>query len=353
MNLKILIALQQSALSRASPCYAKNILIAVQATSKFFASQFNALDSISCRQAINTFKFLAEKIFRMKLRNTKQVALFLAVYLLSGSAAYAQKVQRIIALSPHAVEMLYAIGAGDKIIATVEYANYPKSALNILRIGNYTGIQIEQVLKLNPDLIVAWKGGNKATDLDKIESLGFKVIYSQPKNISEISLDLRKLGQLTGLQEQAEQVIRRFDHRYQSIRERYKKLAKVDVFYQLWHDPLQSIGSTSWIESLIRDCGGKNIFHNTNVAYPMVSVESVLVKNPKVIIIPHHSGKESKNEDLSSAELESRKIWLKWPEISAVKNNHIFALNGDLLHRTTPRSLDGLEELCERIDQGR
>jgi vitamin B12 transport system substrate-binding protein len=339
MSLKALIALQQPALSRALSCYAKNILIAAQITAKFFATQFNTLDSTSCRQAINTFKFL----WLNCLQYSAQFIFLVAIYLGVSSAAFGQGTQRIIALSPHAVEMLYAIGAGDKIVGTVEYADYPKAALDIPRIGNYNGIQIEQVLKLKPDLIVAWKGGNKATDLDKIESLGFKVVYSQPKNISEISIDLRKLGQLTGQQEQAKFVIEQFDLRYKSIRERYQKLPLVDVFYQLWHDPLQSIGPKSWIESLISDCGGNNLFNDAGVPYPMVSIESVLVKNPKVIIIPHHSGTES----------EKKGIWSKWPEISAIKNKRIFTLNGDLLHRTTPRSLDGLQRLCERIDEGR
>lgn len=290
--------------------------------------------------------------FRYALRQPtlKACILFTIALLFSFNlqAKDTKSAQRIIALSPHAVEMLYAIGVGDKIVGTVEYADYPKEALNILRIGNYNGIQIEQVLKLKPDLIVAWKGGNKGTDLDKIESLGFKVVYSQPKNIAEISFDLRTLGQLTGQQKQAESVIAQFDKRYKNIREHYQKLARVDVFYQLWHDPLQSIGPSSWIESLINDCGGKNIFHNANVAYPMVSIESVLVKNPKVIIIPHHSG-----TDIAKSELERKEIWSNWPEISAVRNNFIFSLNGDLLHRTTLRSLDGLEKLCERINQGR
>ncbi len=285
--------------------------------------------------------------FRYALRQpTIKACIFFTIALFSSFNIQAKETkvaQRIIALSPHAVEMLYAIGAGDKIVGTVEYADYPKAALNILRIGNYNGIQIEQVLKLKPDLIVAWKGGNKGADLDKIESLGLKIVYSQPENISEISLDLRKLGQLTGQQQQAESVIEEFDRRYKRIREHYQKLSMVDVFYQLWHDPLQSIGPKSWIESLINDCGGNNLFNDAGVPYPMVSIESVLVKNPKVIIIPHHSGIES----------EKKAIWSKWPEISAVKNNRIFTLNGDLLHRTTPRTLDGLERLCERIDQGR
>ena len=347
MNLKISIALQQSALSRALPCYAKNILIAVQATTKIFATQLNTLDSTSRRQAINSFKFLCLNSLT-ELRHLARVIFLVVIYLGASSTAYGKVAERIIALSPHAVEMLYAIGAGDKIVGTVEYADYPKAALDIPRIGNYNGIQIEQVLNLNPDLIIAWKGGNKGADLNKIESLGFKIVYSQPKNIAEISLDLRMLGQLTGQQIQAESVVAEFDKRYKNIREHYQKLARVDVFYQLWHDPLQSVGPLSWIESLIEDCGGQNIFNNANVPYPMVSIESVLVKNPKVIIIPHHSGTDGAKKDPAGKE-----IWTNWPEISAVKNNRIFDLNGDLLHRTTLRSLDGLRKLCERIDEGR
>ena len=346
MNFRNLARLRKSAHALTSPCYAKTILIAVQATTKFFTTQCEAISCTSISQFARLLKLL--KIFQSILITNKQLAYVFVAFSLFSSSVYSKEANRIIALSPHSVEMLYAIGAGDKIVATIEYADYPKAALDIVRIGNHNGIQIEQVLKLKPDLIVAWKGGNKGTDLDKIESLGFKIVYTQPKKIAEISPDLRMLGQLTGRQKQAEAVIAQFDKRYNNIREHYQKLAKVDVFYQLWHDPLQSIGPLSWIESLISDCGGRNIFHNANVAYPMVSIESVLVKNPKVIIIPHHSG-----SDELKGNSERKKIWLKWPEISAVKNHLIFDLNGDLLHRTTTRSLDGLEKLCERIDEAR
>jgi vitamin B12 transport system substrate-binding protein len=251
--------------------------------------------------------------------------------------------QRIIALSPSTVEQLYAIGAGDRIVGTVEYADYPEAAKKIPRVGNYAGIQIEQALALKPDLIVAWKGGNKQADLDKLKSLGVKVHQSQITSISQISHDLRKLGELTGLQQNAERVINDIAKKYRKISQTYATKKTVKVFYQLWHQPLRTIGPDSWIESLLKDCNAINLFSEANAPYPQVSFESVLVKNPQVIIIPHHSGNQGAKTE----------HWSKWPEIDAVKSQQIHVLNGDLLHRFTPRALDGLDTLCQRIDQAR
>jgi len=256
-------------------------------------------------------------------------------------------VQRIVALAPHSVELLYAIGAGDRIIAASEYADYPKAALNIPRVGNSNGIQIERVLALKPDLVIVWQGGNKSADIQKLQALGLNLLSTQPKKISDISQELRQLGNLTGLQQQATKVIEQIELKYAEITRKYKSKSKIKTFYQLWHDPLTSVGPESWIESLLNDCHAENIFATAYSPYPVVSIESVLVKNPQVIIIPHHSDVD----DLQSK--EKIKIWQKWSEISAVKNDHVYMIDGDLLHRFTPRVLDGLEKLCEKIDQAR
>ena len=286
----------------------------------------------------------------MKLLKPLLLTLYLTAYIVGSELAAETKpavetkpAQRIIALSPHSVEMLYAIGAGDKIVATLEYSDYPEAAKKIPRIGNFAGVQIERLVELQPDLVVGWKSGNKAADLAKIESLGLNMVYTQPKNINHIFSDLEKLGQLTGQKNNAQKLIKSLKERYQSIRQKYKNKPRVNVFYQLWHDPMQSVGSGSWVESLINDCGGNNIFNDAHSPYPMVSLESIIVKNPSVVIIPHHSGKKAEKLDL----------WSKWPEISAVKSNNLYTIHGDLVHRFAPRALDGLEILCEKIDKGR
>ena len=251
--------------------------------------------------------------------------------------------KKIIALSPHSVEMLYAIGAGDQIIATLEYSDYPPPALSIPRIGNFTGIQIEKIIALQPDLIIAWKSGNKLADLKKIESLGFNIFYSKPENISEISLELIKLGKLTGHSKEAITLAANIADKHQQIIDRFSATEQINVFYQLWHDPLRTIGSGSWLESLINDCNGRNIFNDAESAYPIVSLETILSRNPEVIIIPGHPGTIDTNNS----------FWDKWQNISAVKHNKIFTIDGDLLHRFTPRAIDGLELLCQSIDNAR
>ena len=225
----------------------------------------------------------------------------------------------------------------------MEYADYPAQAKDILRVGNFRGIQIEKVLELNPDLIVAWKGGNKATDLDKLTSLGLNVYQSKILKIEQISTEIKELGRLTGLEKNAQTVIEQLTRRYQEIKDKHATKSKLGVFYQVWHDPLTTVGPNSWVESLIEDCNGSNLFNDASAPYPQVSFESVLVKNPQVIIIAHHSGSEGNNTI----------NWSKWPEINAVKAKHIYSLNGDLLHRFTPRALDGLELLCKTIDKAR
>ncbi|MFT5451549.1 MAG: vitamin B12 transport system substrate-binding protein [Enterobacterales bacterium] len=251
--------------------------------------------------------------------------------------------QRIIALSPHSVELLYAIGAGERIIGTLEYADYPKAALEIPRIGNFNGIQIEKVVKLQPDLIVAWKSGNKSSDLEKLKSLGFNIYHSQPQSIDEIRDELIELGKLTGQNNQAKIAADEMMAQYQTIKNRYKSKSSVNVFYQLWHDPIRTIGPDNWTQSLINDCNASNIFNDAASQYPVVSLESILVKNPEVIVIPHHSGSKD----------AKRAFWQKWSDIKAVKNEHINIINGDLLHRFSPRAIDGLSILCEAIDKAR
>lgn len=251
--------------------------------------------------------------------------------------------QKIIALSPHAVEMLFAIGAGDRIIATIEHADYPQQALNIPRIGNHTGIQIEKLVELQPDLVVGWKSGNKQTDLHKIKSLGFNIYFTYPQSLKHLQQDLLKLGEFTGLKKNAEQVAKEVKQAYLTIKQKYANKKPVKVFYQLWHKPLRTISSGSWIDSMIKDCQGSNLFSETKNAYPVIAIEDVLVKDPQVIIVPEHP------EIVD----DKKNIWRQWKTIQAVKNEKILSVDGDLLHRFGPRIAQGLAQLCEAIDKAR
>lgn len=250
---------------------------------------------------------------------------------------------RIIALSPHSVELLYVLGAGERIIATTDFADYPAEAGDIPRVGGFNGIQIEKILELNPDLIIAWEEGNKIQDIEKMEMLGLNVYRSQTKVLEHIAQELIILSQFLGIQTQGEKAAKAFTTRLNKIRKDNTHKTSVSFFYQLWDEPLRALAAGSWINTVMENCGGVNVFNDEHLDYPQVSIENILVSAPQAIIIPSNHG----------ALLAGAERWRAWPEIPAVKNEHIFFIEGDLLHRFSTRILDGMEKVCRAFDKVR
>ena len=257
------------------------------------------------------------------------------------NSAIAKPATRIVALSPHSVELLYAIGAGDSIIATTDYADYPESAKKIPSIGGYYGIQIERVIELNPDLVVVWRSGNKLEDITHLESLGFKIFNSDPKSLDDVATEIEQLGVLTGKVEQAESVAKKYRQELQLIREQHSKKQPVKVFYQLWSTPLMTVAKGSWIQHIISACNGDNVFYTAASEYPQISIENVLLTQAEVILQSQDEGNVLGID------------WSKWPELPAVKNNHIYQFDADLLHRATPRAIQGVQAVCQALDKVR
>lgn len=276
------------------------------------------------------------------IRNNLSIfATFLPALLMMAIPVSAAPAKRIVALSPHSVEMLYAIGAGESIVATTEHADYPQSALQIPRIGGYHGIQVERVIELDPDLVVVWGSGNKAEDIEKLNSLGFKVYNSDPKTLEAVAGELEELGELTGHQEQAAIVVADYQLKLNALRASNAVKPKVKVFYQLWSPPLMSVAKNSWIQQIIDVCHGENVFYDADSDYPQLSLENVLMKMPEVILQSQDKG------NILGVD------WSQWQEIPAVKNKHIYPLNADLLHRAAPRAILGVKSLCDALDKAR
>lgn len=271
--------------------------------------------------------------------------ILLGFTLFNISSALAQKTSepkplRIIALAPHIVENLYAIGAGSNIVGTVEYADYPSEAKNIERIGGYSGISLEKVLALKPDFVIAWKNGNQSEDLAQIERLGIKVYLSDPTNIAGVADELLTFGKLTGHLKQSQQVASAFKRQLANIVNKYKGKQRLSGFYQLWPEPMMTVSSSTWIGQLIQTCQIDNVFAKSVTDYPQIGIENVIVTKPQIIIIPDEKSKTS----------QPVINWQIWTEVPAVRNNHFIHVNADLLHRFTPRMLDGLANMCDKID---
>jgi vitamin B12 transport system substrate-binding protein len=264
---------------------------------------------------------------------------------LSSEIPDVKNAQRIIALSPHSVELLYALGIGDRILAATDYADYPEQAKKIERVGGYHGVLAERILELQPDLIVAWEGGNKKDDLDKLESLDLPVYRTETKNLRDIATEITTLGALTGTQKQASLLVNKFHQDLDSLIEQNKSKEKVSFFYQLWSSPIRTISQGSWINEMLTICGGQNIINTPEVDYPQISLETILLNEPMAIIIPSAHGHD--NGELSGLK------WTDWPEIPAVKNNHIYRINGDILHRFSLRVVEATQQICSTFDKVR
>jgi vitamin B12 transport system substrate-binding protein len=249
----------------------------------------------------------------------------------------------IIALSPHIVEMLYDIGAGEQIIGTTTFADYPEQAKEIPIVGNYLRLQIEKFITLQPDYIIAWKSGNPSDDITRLEQLGFKIIYSQPNSFEDIAKEMREFGQLTGHEEKANVQAEKLLSQLNMIKAQYQNKTPITIFYELWSKPLTTVAKGSWPQQFLNICQANNPFEQVDIAYPQVNIEKVL-QAPIQLIIQPLSANQSAKVGFN---------WQDWPIIPAVKNEQIIQPNADSMHRMTMRSLTALSKLCADIDKSR
>ncbi len=280
------------------------------------------------------------------MKRTFSLLLCTAAILISHGVSAANEndyPQRIIALSPHSVELLYAIGAGDKIVATTSYSDYPAQAKNIEVIGDHRGITLEKLIALKPDLVVTWGSGNKINQIEQIKKLGFRVLDSDPQSLAQIAQTLRQLGEVTGHAPQAERIALQFEKDLAVIIKDYQHKSKVKVFYQMWSKPMMTISKDSWVNQFIEQCGGENVFANAATAYPTVSIENVLLSKAEVILVP--KSKTARNHELFD--------WQHWTLLPAVKNKHIYYPDAKIIHRPTPRVLGPMLAVCRFIDKAR
>ncbi len=250
---------------------------------------------------------------------------------------------RIVTLAPSVVEVTYAAGAGDKIVATVEYSDYPASALKIPRVGGHSKINLEAVVAAKPDLIIAWESGNSPTAIDKFRQLGIPVFMSQPHKMTDIPGEIERIGILAGTSPVAKKAADDFRKRYQVLASKYRDRSPVTVFYQVWQNPLITIGGQQIMSDAITLCRGENIFGALKPLAPRVSFEAVIAANPEAIVT---SGMADQNPEMLDA-------WKKWPNLTATQRNNFFFVQSDLMNRSGPRILEGTKILCEALQTAR
>lgn len=236
---------------------------------------------------------------------------------------------RIVSLAPHLTELLYAAGAGAKLVGAVDYSDYPPPARKLPRVGSDAYINLESVLALNPDLVVAWPNPGSVRAVNRLAEL-LPVYRSEPRELDDIAASIEKLGVLAGTETEAVRAAQAFRSRKAALEKRYAGRARVRVFYQVWDRPLVTVNGEHIISKVLRLCGGENVFADAPGIAPEIGPEALLRAKPQVILVS------------PGAEVPRGRGGAEVHEIPA-----------DLIQRHTPRILDGAEAVCRALDAAR
>ena len=251
--------------------------------------------------------------------------------------------QRIISLSPNNTEMVYALDLQDKLVGVTSYDNYPPEAKNKPVVSDFSTVDLEKIVDANPDLVLA-DSIQKNDTIPALEKLGITVYTMPPNNIDGIFNEIKALGQITGKTQAADNLVSSLKTRIQAVADKTAQLndsQKPRVLFVTWHDPIWTAGSDTMIQYLINEAGGTNIASDLN-GYATITLESVIERNPQVIVVMSSMGAQS-------ASLDFIKSNEQFQSTDAVKNGWVYEIDADIFGRTTPRIVDGLETLAKLV----
>ena len=259
-----------------------------------------------------------------------------------NSVTLASPAQRVISMAPHITELLFAAGGGDRVAGVMNYSDYPEAAKRLPLVGSDAQIDMERVLSLRPDLLVVWKSGNTARQLEQLKSLGIPIFYSDPQKLDEVATSLTRLGRLMGTEALAQSAAQDYRQKIARLSATHARRPVVRVFYQIWEKPIFTLNGDHIASDAMRVCGGRNVFAELKAPAPTVSTEAVLQANPEAIIGGERHDAES-----------GINIWRQYKGMEAVRRGNLFMLDSELLVRATPRIADGVAVLCEKLETAR
>lgn len=249
-----------------------------------------------------------------------------------------QPARTIITLSPHLTELAFAAGAGPQLIAAAEYSNYPAAATDLPRVGDAFRLDLERIISLQPDLVIAWESGNPALAVSRLQEFGLNTWVIEIRQPEEIASTLEQLGAAAGQIEAGQEAARQVRQRLTEISESGAGKPKVSYFYQVAEQPLFTLNGQHLISQSLALCGGENIFAEETVLAPQISLESVIVRDPEVMFAA-----------VIEAQPDPLVAWQQWPKLQAVRNQRLYTLPADQISRATPRMLDAIATACRLL----
>jgi iron complex transport system substrate-binding protein len=249
---------------------------------------------------------------------------------------------RMISLCPSNTEIVFALGLEDRLIGVTTYCNYPEAAKDKPKVSEYSNVDIEKIVALQPDLILADGIQHEAEIIPAFEKLNIPVLGLAPENLNAILSDIELLGKVSGESTAAEKLVSSLQARIQTIHDKLQKANSTDsprVFFVTWHDPLWTAGSGTLINDLMTRAGGANIASDLN-GHSQINLETVIQRNPQIIFIMAGMGDPKTS-------LEYIKSEPRFQATDALKNNRVFLLDADIFGQATPRAVDGLEQMAK------
>jgi iron complex transport system substrate-binding protein len=289
----------------------------------------------------------------MTIKTLLSVALVTAMHIPAAAAAISvtddggntvtvqRPAQRVISLAPHVTELLFAAGGGSHVVGVVTYSDFPEEAKKLPLIGSNRELDLERIMALKPDLLVVWRHGSSDRQIEMVRKLGVPMFHSEPRTLEDIPESLLKLGQLMGTEGTARTAAAELRQQLADLRRRYANRPKVRSFYQVWDKPLYTLSGMHIVSDALRLCGGENIFSGLPVTAPVVSIEGVLQENPEAIFAT-----AEKNYGGTG-------LWKPYGTLTAVRNDNLFTIDGQLLNRAGPRMVAGAAMLCEKLELAR
>ena len=249
---------------------------------------------------------------------------------------------RVVVLAPFAVELLYEAGGAGRIVGAVDYSDYPPAARQLPRVGGGVGLDLERIVALKPDLLIGWASGNPVAVVQRLRQLGLPVFLSEPRRFEDIASNIERLGTLLGTTPVARAAAARFRSDVAALSKRYADRPPLRVFYQVLDPILFTVNGAHLISQAGAICGGQNVFGDISKLAPAINEEAVVAADPEVII---GSGTADQWQHW-------RARWQRYP-LRAVRQQALYFIPADELHRHTPRVLKGTTRLCEYLDQAR
>ncbi len=244
----------------------------------------------------------------------------------------------IITLSPHLAELAFAAGVGARVVATVEHSNYPAAAAELPRVGDAFRLDLERIVSLKPDLVIAWQSGNPALAIGRLQELGLTTWVIEIRQPEEIATSLQQMATAGGQARAGQMAAEHARSRLQKIQQAGIGKPRVRYFYQVAAQPLFTLNGQHLISQSLALCGGENIYADETVLAPQISLESVIVLDPEVMFAP---AVEGHGNPLAA--------WQQWPRLQAVKNQRLYSLPADEISRATPRMLEAVATACSLL----